>query len=196
MPKGAEAAQPVTTRADYYPQLARIFAQPKTRWECEVVHTDFGAQQPTVVNQYGKGKVICVGALAGLAYLRPAMNESVHEFPTEFPSGLRDLITTPVRLAHVTSPIEASDPLVEAQFMTGPERTVAVLINWRQEPIDDLVVRFPGRTRVKAVRSLRRAGFFKGHLDEQRQGALEVTLKNDVPRVRMQLEVTDYLLID
>ena len=39
----------LTTWADYHPEVARMFNQPKTPWPCEAIRTDLGAQQPTVV---------------------------------------------------------------------------------------------------------------------------------------------------
>ena len=149
-----------------------------------------------VVNHYGQGRTIYVGALAGLAYMRPAMIATARVLPTKFSAKLRDFITTPVRWARLSPPVAASDPLVETQFMTGAGGTIVVLINWRDEPVEDLVLRFPGHKTVTSVRSLSQAGVFKGSLETQERGTLEITTEDGVPRVRLRLEVTDYLLVN
>jgi hypothetical protein len=149
-----------------------------------------------VVNRYGKGRTIYIGALAGLAYLQPAMIESAHVLPTEFPADLRNFIAAPVRWAQLAPPVVASDPLVETQFMTGPDGTIVALINWRDEPIENLVLRFGNQTEIKSVQSLSQAGVFTGDLETQEHGTLNVTTDNGVSQVTLRLAVTDYLLIN
>jgi len=146
-------------------------------------------------NTYGKGTVYYFGALAGLAYLTPAMPPSSQVLPTEFPAALRALITLPVQQARVIPPVATNNPLVEAQFMTGPQGDIVLLINWTEEPIDKLIVRFPG-VPVKTVQSLRAAGYFKGSLDAQDSGKLPVQVVDGVPQVELRLEVTDDLLVN
>jgi len=148
-----------------------------------------------VSNNYGKGKSYYSGALAGLAYLTPAMPPSSDVLPTEFPPVLRALIAMPAQQARVTPPVTTNKALVEAQYMTGPNGDVVILTNWTEKPIDNLIVRFPGMP-VKSVQSLRAAGYFKGSLDDQANGKLDVQVVDGVPQVEMRLEVTDYLLID
>ncbi|MHB9106307.1 MAG: beta-galactosidase trimerization domain-containing protein [Armatimonadota bacterium] len=143
----------------------------------------------------GKGGAYYVGALAGLAYLTPAMTPSSDVLPTEFPAALRALIALPVAQARVTVPVTTNHPLVEAQYLTGPNGAVVTLTNWTAQPIDKLIVRFPG-VPVKVVQSLRVAGYFKGHLHEQAAGKLPVQVVDGVPQVELRLEVTDYLLVD
>jgi len=101
-------------------------------------------------------------------------------------------------MAGVKRPIEVSDPLIEAQYMTGSHGDVVVLINWRQNPIDELVVRFPHHKDGLKVTSLRVAGLFKGHLHKQTQrGRLKVEKgETGAAQVRLRLEVSDYLLIN
>ena len=122
----------------------------------------------------GKGAVYYSGALAGLAYLTPTivMPRSTEVLPTKFPADLRELILKPVKAAGIVPPVTTSDPLVEAQYLEGSNGAIVTLTNWRQQPVEKLVVRFPGQT-VKAVRSLRAAGYFQGHLHEQQRGALQ-----------------------
>ncbi|NQU11002.1 beta-galactosidase trimerization domain-containing protein [bacterium] len=147
------------------------------------------------LHPFGKGAVYYSGALAGLAYLTPAMPPSSAVLPTKFPAELRSLILTPVTAAKIVPPVTTSDELVEAQYLEGPNGAIVTLTNWREVPIEQLVVRFPGQA-VKTVRSLRAAGYFQGHLHEQQRGALPVQVVDGVPQVELTLAVTDYLLVD
>jgi len=150
----------------------------------------------SVCHRYGKGMTFYLGVLAGIAYLTPAMLPSSQVLPTEFPEDLRRLITAPVRWANVLPPVKTSDPLVEAQYMVSENGACVVLTNWRQEPVEELIVEFPGKPDTRLVRSLRAVGYFKGQLHEQERGVLELDITNDVPQVKMRLEVLDVLLVD
>lgn len=146
-------------------------------------------------NTYGKGTVYYAGALVGLAYLTPALPPNTQVLPTGFPAALRALITLPAQQARIVPPVVTNHPLVEAQYLTGPNGAIVTLINWTEKPIDKLIVRFPG-VPVKTVQSLRAAGYFKGHLHEQPTDKLPVQVVDGVPQVELRLEVTDYLLVD
>lgn len=149
-----------------------------------------------VLAGYGKGRTIYLGALAGMAYLTPAMPPSSRVLPTDFPGDRRALITAPIRWAGIVPPVATSDPLVEAQYMVGTNGPVVVLTNWRQHPVDELVVRFPGLRHPERVRSLAAAGYFSGHLHEQSGNELEVEIVDGTGQVRTRLEVIDFLLVD
>jgi hypothetical protein len=154
-------------------------------------------RSPAIVrNDFGKGTAYYVGTLPGLAYLKPAVTKSSDALPQQFPAALRKLITVPAVQAKVMPPVTTSDPLVEAQYLAGRNGTVVILTNWRPSPIDRLTVRFSGSVKVKAVQSLRAAGYFKGALHEQPKGKLPLYAMEGVPQVELTLDVTDYLLID
>ncbi len=136
------------------------------------------------------------GALAGLAYLAPACTASSAILPEAFPAALRDFVTAPARQAGVVPPAAASDPLVETQYLTGDSGALVILINWNAKPVEKLIVRFPGARGIARVRSLRTAGFFRGHLDEADRGALSVERIEGIPQVQLRLEVTDILFVD
>ena len=148
-----------------------------------------------IFNPYGRGGAYYAGALAGLAYVTPAMPPSSAVLPTDFPADLRAMIARPAVLAKVVPPVTASDPLVEVQYMVGPNGPIVTLTNWRERPVENLTVRFPGG-QVQSVQSLRAAGYFKGHLHEQPRGYLPVQVVDGVPQVELTLAVTDYLLLD
>jgi hypothetical protein len=149
-----------------------------------------------VTNSFGKGKTIYCGVLAGIAYLQPAMTASAQILPTAFPAQVRQLIASAAHSAPVSRPVIASDPLVETQYFTGPQGDMVVLINWHDVPVKDLVLRFPGRDDLGSVRSLRQAGYFRGHLHAQERGRLQVSSPDGIGQVKLDLGVSDYLLLD
>jgi len=148
-----------------------------------------------VGHRYGRGAAIYSGALLGLAYLAPAMPPSSAVLPTDFPATLRAMIAMPAVQAGVVKPVETDHPLVEAQYLTGPNGALVVLTNWTDAPIDTLTLRFPG-VRVQQVRSLRAAGDFTGHFGDQQKGQLPIQVVDGVPQVELRLELTDYLYLD
>jgi hypothetical protein len=149
-----------------------------------------------IINNFEKGRTIYCGVLAGIAYLKPAITESSQVLPTDFPENVRRFLTLPAIWAGVISPVRTSDPLVEAQYLSGAEGDIVALINWRDEPIKNLVVRFPGKKQLQRIQSLRKAGYFKGHLHEQKKGTLKIQYLNSVPEVKLDLGIYDYLLVD
>ncbi len=146
-----------------------------------------------IENAYGRGRAIYCGSLAGIAYWQPAVLKML---PTDFPTHVRQLITTAPRRAGLSEPVRTSHPLVEAQYMTGPTGNLVVLINWSDDPIDDLVVRFAEAQKVTRVRSLRAAEPFKGHLHEQDRGDLALQRENGTTQVRLPLAIYDFLLVN
>ena len=162
-----------------------------------VVGTYRSDNSPAILkNVFGKGTAYYVGALAGLAYVTPAVPPSSDVLPRGFPANVRQLITLPVVQAKIVPPVMTSDPLVEAQYLVGSNGTIVTLTNWHEKPVEKLLVRFPDRSQVKSVQSLRAAGYFKGFLHEQPGGKLPVRVVRGVPQVELTLEVTDYLLVD
>ena len=147
-------------------------------------------------NAYGRGRAVLVGALAGLNYLAPGATTTPDVLPIAYPSAVRDLLVAPARAARIERPVVASDPLVETQWMAGPNGQTVVLVNWGRDAIADLRLRFPAEARIQRVRSLRAAGYFKGRLDEQDRGELELKTINGQDETHLPLAVTDYLLIN
>ena len=149
-----------------------------------------------VVNRFGKGRTMFCGALAGIAYIQPAVTASSEILPTAFPEDVRRFLAVGARWAGVVRPVEVSDELVEAQYFSGDEGDMVVLINWRDEVANDILVRFAGEPQIKRVRSLRAAGYFEGHLHEQERGELEVRRRDGAAEVKLNLGICDYLLLD
>jgi len=124
-------------------------------------------------HQVGRGQVITIGSMPGLAYLRPAMDDP-GDLPTHYPADLRALLAAPYALAGAGPYVIASEPLVEATLMTGPRGALVPLINFAPKPLPRLRVAFPGVTRLTACRSLRH-GPLRLH-DEGRDRCVELPL--------------------
>ena len=60
----------------------------------------------------------------------------------------------------------------------------------------DLTLTFAREPAVTSVRSLRAAGYFRGHLHKARGGALEVHTAGDRATVNTRVDVVDFLLVD
>jgi hypothetical protein len=149
-----------------------------------------------VINRFGRGRTIFCGVLAGMAYVQPAITSSSQILPGEFSEDARRFLSVAGRWAGVVRPVQAADRLVETQYFSGPEGDIVVLINWRDEIAKDLVVRFAGQRDVKRVRSLRAAGYFEGHLHEQQGGELDVVYRDGFSEVKLDLAISDYLLVN
>ena len=163
----------------------------------QVLGTYHSDGSPAILyHAFGKGGAYFAGALVGLAYLTPAATSSPDVLPTDFPEALRSLIVLPAEQAKVSRAVAVSDPLVETQYLTGPNGALVTLTNWREKPVEKLILRFLGRDQVKTVQSLRAAGHFKGHLHEQSRGRIPVKVVDGVPQVELTLEVDDIILVD
>ena len=149
-----------------------------------------------VVNSFGEGRTLYCGALAGMAYIKSALRPPVPTLPESFSEEVRRFITTVARWARIIRPVVASEPLVETQYLSGPKGDMVLLVNWRDKPVKDLVVSFPDSRDIRSIRSLRRAGYFKGHLHEQQRGALAIVRGEGTAAVRMDLGIWDCLLVD
>lgn len=136
-----------------------------------------------IVRQAGNGRVIIVGAMPGLAYLRPAMDDG-SALPVNYSRAVRELLTAPLRLAGCEPYITTSAPLVEATLMEGKSHGVIVpLINFSPSPIENLRVTFAGLDHPKACRSIRR-------------GPLTIRGTGRNCYVVLPLELVDFLVVD
>jgi hypothetical protein len=103
----------------------------------------------------GKGHVIVVGTMPGLAYLRPAMGDK-GALPVHYSREVRELLTVPLHLAGCSRHVQTSQPLVEATLMeSGGSRALVPLVNFSPERVQKLRVSLPGIPNVGSCRSIR-----------------------------------------
>jgi len=102
------------------------------------------------LNKVGKGMILRYAFMPGLGYVRSAAIK-----PTEVITGFKPeqqwLLTVPVRLAGVVPPLTASEPLVEAQLLKGPQADLVGLSNWSGGKVNELTVTIRDAAKVKRV---------------------------------------------
>lgn len=148
----------------------------------KVVGTFADGIPAAILNQYGKGRILLIGALPGLAYLKPAMVDR-KGLPESFPADLRSLIVLPTQWAGVKRQVVTSEPLVDATLMEGPNGAIVTLTNFRNDPIKELEVRLPALPDARRVVSVR-------------NGELKVSRPDGIPTVSLPLEFGDFLLVE
>jgi hypothetical protein len=144
---------------------------------------DFGdGSVGAIMRQVGKGKVVVIGTMPGLAYIRPAMRDEGW-LSSRYSRPVRELLAMPVHTAACAQHVLTSDPYVEATLMEGPSGAIVPLINFSPGPLEKLRVRFPGVDGVRSCRSIRR-------------GKLAVHGAGDQCYVELPLDLADFLVVD
>ncbi len=138
--------------------------------------------RPAILYQsFGKGAAISCGALAGLAYIQPAL-VGKPELPTKFSSNILSIITSAVSLAEpISRPVLCSDALVDATLQEGSLGAVITLTRFRPGLPGKVTVTLPGLPNVKSVRSVR-------------HGLLAIKKTPGGPQVTLLLDEGDFLL--
>ena len=137
----------------------------------------------------GKGRVLAIGALPGLAYLQPGIGQRKRGLPLMFPDAVRRLIAEPAETAGVRRHVTTSDPLVEATLQEGKHGAVVTLISFRVvpgtwlPPAEDIHVTLTGLPDTQRVTSLR-------------HGKLEIRRTEQGPQVSLPVDQGDFLVID
>ena len=101
----------------------------------------------------GKGLILRYAFMPGLGYVKSA-NIKPTEVITGFKPEQRWLLTLPVRLAGVVPPLAASEPLVEAQLLKGPQADLVGLSNWSGGKVDGLTVTIRDAGKIKRVTTI------------------------------------------
>lgn len=154
-----------------------------------VLATFSNGKPAALANHYGRGTAYLIGAMPGLAYLKPAIpdrpfdrNSFAHFLPVHFDSNVRILIERPLRDAGVQPEVWCSDALVEGDLLTCDQASVVSLVNFTARPIKNLTVkvRAPGKpARVWTARL----------------GDLPFSYSDHEVNVSLRLDVTDFLVL-
>ncbi|MDP6357538.1 MAG: beta-galactosidase trimerization domain-containing protein [Planctomycetota bacterium] len=118
-----------------------------TRKAKPIAHWPDGTAAATVY-EYGKGKAIAVGTLAGNTHMRTAVKAQ------PWPRGGRKSVYNPVDFSEATTrlvrlgiepglerQVECSNPFVEAIVRDSERGTLVTLINWTNQPVNGLKVK-------------------------------------------------------
>jgi hypothetical protein len=110
----------------------------------------FNDGAPAVVqNDVQKGYVIYFAWFPGLSYVH-----SRSALPAGFPTGIRRLIVAPLSLAKVSPVVSVSVPMVETPVLLSRNGAALILLNWRNEPIQQLTITTHLPFAVRNVRSI------------------------------------------
>jgi hypothetical protein len=111
-----------------------------------------GGQPAAVVNRFGRGRAVYVGACPGLSYLKDAgfVPTALAE---RYPETQRRLINAVAIARGATRLVELSAPVVEAGVFDAPEGTALVLANFTYRPITKLTARVAVAREVQRVHS-------------------------------------------
>jgi hypothetical protein len=143
------------------PQLAtreRILPAP----EAVVLARFQDGKRPAIVDhRLGKGHVIYVAALPGVAYLWSALQPpavpdrgpTTHSIPTAFNSGTRSLLQLVLHAAHVQPTLEANPPLVDARLLKAPGGYVLPLANYQNKVGEKVTLRIRIKDKIAKAAS-------------------------------------------
>jgi hypothetical protein len=97
-----------------------------------------GDKAPAIVDRrLGKGHILYVAALPGVAYLWSALQPPIlpdgSTVPTQFNKGAQSLLQLVLRAAHVQPAIEATPALLDARLLQAPEGYILPLANYQNE---------------------------------------------------------------
>jgi len=115
----------------------------------------FDDGSPAVIrNRRGKGEVLYIATMPGLAYSRGASERP--NVPTlDYPPQIGKLITAFPDALGVAKPVTTSHPYVEALRLDSDKGVAITLLNWSTKPIDSLEVTINGNLAGATVRSAR-----------------------------------------
>jgi len=154
----------------------------------------FKSGQPAaVVNTFGKGRAVYVGACPGLSYLKDAgfVPTALQE---RYPMGQRGLINAVATARGATRLVELSEPVVEAGVFDAPQGTALVLANFTYRPVERLTVRVPIVRGIRRVRSVQ-VGDLRFALEDA-SPALRSQGYDKIAVFALPLGVNDIVLLD
>lgn len=129
----------------------------------------------------GKGTVLRFAFMPGLGYVRSA-NPGPNRLTVDYKPEQLSVLTAALKMGGVVSPIEVSEPLVEAQLLTGPAVDLIILANWAGRPLAKVKVTVREASRVATAGSLSR-------------GRLKVTRAAGRLSFEVPLEATDVIVL-
>ena len=117
-----------------------------------VAHFEDGS--PAIVHRAsGKGTVVHFTWLPGLSYVKSSSSAN-DKLPWNFSSIIRNWIVAPVKDAGVQLPVEASQPLVETPMLCSTVGAAVTVLNWNNDPLNDLGLTIRVPFKVKSVASV------------------------------------------
>ena len=158
--------------------------------QAKVLGTWSDGSAAVTVHEYGKGKALAVGTLAGNSYMKTGLKMQPfarggrkHIYnPVQFDPAATKLVRLGVEARPLEQQAVCSSPYVEAAVIDHPRGTLVTLLNWSNEPIKELTLRLQLPAQPNSARSVRL------------QQALPVTYEAGVATIKVELTDADYLL--
>lgn len=119
-------------------------------------------KEPAILDRrLGKGHVLYVAALPGVAYLWSALQPPVvpdrgpgtHSIPTAFNPGAKSLLELVLRAAHVQPSIEATPALVDARLLKSPKGYILPIANYADKIGQKVTLRIRIEDKIHKVAS-------------------------------------------
>lgn len=116
--------------------------------DARVLGTWSDGSAAVTVREYGNGRAFAVGTLAGNTYMKTGLKRQpwprgglAHIYnPTDFSPAATKLVRLGVEASKAQPAATTSEPLVETIITDHPQGTLVTLVNWTNDPIDDLEV--------------------------------------------------------
>jgi len=142
----------ITTAGEITAWGMRLDATPTTG---RVVGTYDDGKPAILVNSYGRGTAVLVGALTGEAYMRERYNLDYPVTDKGHLNGLteRTLATALVGHANIMKPAEVSVPGIYTSVMDAPNSTLVFLNKAFEAPVGTVTVRIAVDGNVRAIQS-------------------------------------------
>lgn len=143
-----------------------------------------GSGGPGITSRtHGKGRALAYAFFPGRQYFITPDRSDKKRLPQGWGEAQRKVAVEPARLAKTPRPVVVGTAGVEACLLESPQGMAVVLLNWTDEPIDNLAVNVAD---VKAFRKV----------SSVEQGALRGTFTEGRMKLTLPLRHTDVLLIE
>jgi hypothetical protein len=120
------------------------------------------SKEPAILDhRLGKGHVIYVAALPGVAYLWSALQPpavpdrgpNTHSIPTAFNTGARSLLALVLHAAHVQPVVSAKPDLVDARLLKAPGGYILPIANYQKLVGDKVTLRIRMEDKISKATS-------------------------------------------
>jgi hypothetical protein len=143
------------------PQLATLERITPTKDATVLAHFQDGKGPAIIDHRLGKGHVIYVAALPGVAYLWSALQPpavpdrgpNTHSIPTAFNAGARSLLQLVLHAAHVQPVLSATPELVDARLLKAPGGYILPIANYQNRVGEQVILRIRIGDKIAKVTS-------------------------------------------